>query len=111
MSRACKLVNLPRSQYYYRSVKDDTPVIDALQKLASDHPTYGFRKLFAYLRRSGQECIHKKVYRVYRKLKMNLRRKGKRRLPARIKQPLNQPAHYNESWSINFMSDSSKRVA
>ena len=104
--RACKLTGLPRSQFYYKSLKDDSQVIDALQKLSSDHPTYGFRKLFAYLRRDGREWNHKKVYRVYRELKMNRRRKGKRRLPARIKQPLAQPPGINESWSMDFMSDS-----
>ena len=106
VSRACKLISLPRSQYYYKSLKDDTAVIDALQKLSADHPTYGFRKLFAYLRRDGHDWNHKKVYRVYRQLKMNRRRKGKRRLPARIKQPLVQPPGVNESWSMDFMSDS-----
>jgi putative transposase len=106
VSRACKLISLPRSQYYYKSLKDDTVVIDALQKLSADHPTYGFRKLFAYLRRDGHDWNHKKVYRVYRQLKMNRRRKGKRRLPARIKQPLLQPSGANESWSMDFMSDS-----
>jgi putative transposase len=106
VSRACKLISLPRSQYYYKSLKDDTAVIDALQKLSADHPTYGFRKLFAYLRRDGHDWNHKKVYRVYRQLKMNRRRKGKRRLPARIKQPLVQPPGANESWSMDFMSDS-----
>jgi putative transposase len=106
VSRACKLISLPRSQYYYKSLKDDTAVIDALQKLSADHPTYGFRKLFAYLRRDGHAWNHKKVYRVYRQLKMNRRRKGKRRLPARIKQPLIQQSGANESWSMDFMSDS-----
>jgi hypothetical protein len=38
--------------YYYKSQKDDTEVIEALQDLAFKHPTYGFRKLFAYIRRS-----------------------------------------------------------
>jgi putative transposase len=106
VSRACKLISLPRSQYYYKSLKDDTAVIDALQNLSADHPTHGFRKLFAYLRRDGHDWNHKKVYRVYRQLKMNRRRKGKRRLPARIKQPLLQPSGANESWSMDFMSDS-----
>lgn len=106
ISRACKLTKLPRSQYYYRSVKDDSAVIAALQKLAADHPTYGFRKLFAYLRRAGYGWNHKKVYRIYRQLKMNKRRKSKRRLPQRVKQPLQQQNMINQSWSMDFMSDS-----
>jgi putative transposase len=106
ISRACKVAQLPRSQYYYRSVKDDSVVIVALQELASVHPTYGFRKLFAYLRRAGHGWNHKKVYRIYRQLKMNKRRKGKRRLPQRVRQPLQQQTSVNKSWSMDFMSDS-----
>lgn len=106
MSRACKLLSLPRSQFYYRSSKDDSEVIHALQDLAFDHPSYGFRKLFAYIRRSGESWNHKKVYRVYKLLKLNKKRKGKRRLPARIKQPLTQQTAVNKSWSMDFMSDS-----
>jgi putative transposase len=106
VSRACKLTNLSRSQYYYKSVRDDKEVISELQRLANAHPAYGFRKLFAYLRRAGHAWNHKKVYRVYRSLKMNKRRRGKRRLPQRVKQPLEQQGMINQSWSMDFMSDS-----
>lgn len=105
VSRACKLIGLPRSQFYYASVKDDQAVIDALQILSGDHPTYGFRKLFAYLRRAGYVWNHKKVYRVYLLLKMNKRRRRKRRIPARVKQPLVQQVNINQNWSMDFMSD------
>lgn len=40
-------------QYYYQSKKDDSAIIDVLQDLALKHPSYGFRKLFAYIRRAG----------------------------------------------------------
>lgn len=106
MSRACKIVSLPRSQYYHTSSKDDHEVIDMLQELAFKHPSYGFRKLFAYIRRMGKCWNHKKVYRVYKYLKLHKRRKGKRRLPTRIKQPLIQPSAVNHTWSMDFMSDS-----
>jgi putative transposase len=106
VSRACKIITFPRSQFYYTSRKDDTDIISALQELAFKHPSYGFRKLFAYLRRSGKTWNHKKVYRVYKLLKLNKRRKGKRRLPTRIKLPLEQPETINKSWSMDFMSDS-----
>jgi len=106
VSRACKLLSLTRSQFYYRSKKDDKDVIEALQELAFKHPSYGFRKLFAYLRRSGKAWNHKRVYRVYKLLKLNRKRRGKRRLPARVKQPLTQQSLINQSWSMDFMSDS-----
>lgn len=77
-----------------------------MQDLAFKHPTYGFRKLFAYLRRSGKTWNHKRVYRVYKLLKLNKKRRGKRRLPTRVKQPLAQQNTINQSWSKDFMSDS-----
>lgn len=92
--------------YYYKSQKDDTEVIEALQDLAFKHPTYGFRKLFAYIRRSGKQWNHKRIYRVYKLLKLNRRRKGKRRLPSRVKQPLVKQELINQGWSMDFMSDS-----
>jgi putative transposase len=108
VSRVCKLVSsLPRSLFYCNSAKDDAEVISTLQDLAfAHHPTYGFQKLFAYIRRSGKMWNHKKVYRVYKLLKLIKKRKGKRRLPARVKQPLQQQKAVNRVWSIDFMSDS-----
>ncbi len=100
------MLSLPRCQFYYSSKRDDTAIIEALQELAYRHPSYGFRKLFAYLRRSGKAWNHKKVYRVYKLLKLNKKRRGKRRLPARVKQPLQQQTVLNSSWSMDFMSDS-----
>ena len=100
------MMRLPKSQYYYHSKKDDKEVISALRQLAEQHPTYGFRKLFAYIRRAGHLWNHKKVYRVYRLLKLNKKRKGKRRLPTRVKEPLQQQTDINQSWSMDFMSDS-----
>lgn len=41
-------------------------MITALQALADKHPVYGFRKLFACLKRDGKSWNHKKVYRVYK---------------------------------------------
>jgi putative transposase len=106
VSRACKMISLPRSQFYYNSSKNDSEVIEALQNLAFKHPSYGFRKLFAYIRRAGKHWNHKKVYRVYKLLKLNKKRRIKRRVPARVKQPLVKQTLINSSWSMDFMSDS-----
>ena len=78
VSRASKLIAIPRSRFYYESKKDDSEMIEALQEVAIKHPTYGFRKLFDYLRRGGKLWNHKHVYRIYKLLKLNRKRKGKR---------------------------------
>ena len=104
--RAYKASGLCRSRHYYQSRKDDTEVILALQTHIEQHPTHGFPKTFAYLRRQGNEWNHKRVYRVYTILNYNKRRKGKRRLPQRIKQVIEPMEKINQSWSIDFMSDS-----
>ncbi|NSL85258.1 IS3 family transposase [Chitinophaga sp. Mgbs1] len=106
VSRACRIVSFPRSKFYYRSRRNDQVLIDTLQNLAFKHTSYGFRKLFAYLRRAGHHWNHKRVYRVYRLLKLNKRKRLKRRVPARIKQPLQQQTNVNIIWSMDFMSDS-----
>lgn len=93
--------------YYYEPVcKSDDELITALQQLAMDHPRYGFRKMFFTLRNQGYDWNHKKVYRVYCSLGLNLKRRAKRRLPARIKEPLTVPSSANQVWSIDFMSHS-----
>lgn len=104
--QACKTVSLPRSNVQYkRKPKQDEPVIDQLKELVDKHPAIGFWQSYYRIRRKGFNWNHKKVYRVYTELKLNIRRRYKKRLPARVKQALYQPAALNEVWSIDFMSD------
>jgi putative transposase len=105
--RACKLVSLPRSVMMYQKVpKDDSSLIEALHQLVDKHPTIGFWKCYYRLKRKGYGCNHKRLYRVYTLLRLNVRRKAKRRIPQRIKEPLLVPQTINQGWSMDFMCDS-----
>lgn len=105
--QACKLVSLSRSVMTYRKVpKDDSSLIEALNQLVEKHPSIGFWKCYYRLRRKGLNCNHKKLYRVYTMLKLNIRRRPKRRIPQRIKEPLVIPQGINKTWSMDFMTDS-----
>jgi putative transposase len=91
--------------WYYELKRDDSEVIAKLNVLAEELPTRGFDSYYGRIRAEGLKWNRKRVLRIYRMLKLNIRRKRKRRLPARIKQPLTQPLRPNESWSADFMSD------
>lgn len=106
ISRACRLVGYARSSFYYRSKRNDNELIDTLSYWAQKHASYGFWKLFKRMRKNGITWNHKRVYRGYRLLNLSMRRKSKKRVPARVKQPLSQPVQPNIGWSMDFMSDS-----
>lgn len=104
---ACNALNISRCTYYYQpKLVDDGEIIKAVSELAQKHTRYGFRKIFKRLRFMGYGWNHKRVYRIYCGLKLNLRRKGKKRLPSREPEPLSVPAQANDCWSMDFMSDS-----
>ncbi len=105
LGRACEVISLSRSVYYYRSIRNDQPVIEKLQMMADKRPTEGFWKMYFRIRKEGLTWNHKRIHRVYKLLKLNMKRKGKRRLPARILQPLQAVDQINASWSMDFMSD------
>jgi putative transposase len=106
--RACQLFNVNRAMCRYScTVLDSTQdITELLLRLADSHKRWGFGLMFRWLRRNGYTWNHKKVYRIYCDLALNLRIKPKKRLAARTPVPLHQPVKPNAFWSMDFMSDS-----
>jgi putative transposase len=105
--QACRMVNFSRSAYRYQSRREsDEPIVLILKELAKTQWTWGIDKMTDFIRQEHPEWNHKRIRRIYCELGLNLRVKRKKRLPSRNPQPLTQPKKPNQSWSLDFMSDS-----
>ncbi|WDE09215.1 transposase [Thalassomonas viridans] len=90
--QACKLFAVSETAYRYRpknSLENDD-IAHWLIKLTNDESDWGFGSCFDYLRNvQGFSWNHKRVYRIYRELELNLRirprRRPKRDKPAPLK--------------------------
>ena len=90
---------------YKAKPKDDSELQSALTTLTLKHAAIGFWQCCYRLWNKGHWWNHKLIYRVYTAMKLNIRRRAKRRLPERVKQPLIIADAPNQTWSIDFMSD------
>jgi len=105
--RSCRILNVSRSAYRYQAKRtDDHEIEQELRRLAESQPRWGYGKMIDYLKYQDYGWNHKRIYRVYCGMGLNLHRKPKKRLAARTAQVLAEPAGPNQSWSLDFMSDS-----
>ncbi len=107
--RACSAVGMSRAGWYkppLDRLKRDREVILALTAVTDAHRGWGFWKSYDRLRLDGRPWNHKRVYRVYCELKLNHKRRTKKRIPLRERQPLETAAAPNVIWALDFMEDS-----
>jgi putative transposase len=81
------------------------PVVDELNAVVEIHPRWGFWKCHDRIRLDGHPWNHKRLWRIYCEMGLNLPRRKKKRLPARDPQSLKVPAVANAIWALDFMSD------
>ena len=105
---ACKAFMISETCYrYHPKLSDENELIEALLlELTSKHKNWGFMLCFLHLRNvKGYKWNHKRVYRIYKELELNLRIKPKKRLKREKPKPLSVPETINETWSMDFMHD------
>lgn len=104
--RACRLMLLHRSMYYYRSrKKDDRALRLRLKELAYARPRCGYRRLTTLLQREGWLVNHKRVHRTYREEELTVRTKRRKRRVAEVRVKLLPATQVGERWSIDFVND------
>jgi putative transposase len=94
--------------YRYDSKRDvgNDRIADLLLRLADNYRNWGFGLCFLYLRNvKGFVWSHKRVYRIYELLELNLRIKPRKRLCRERPEPLTVPKAINEVWSMDFRHD------
>ena len=113
--RACQVARLSRAAYYKPEIDwkvRDHAVIAALQAVVAEEQRWGFWKCHDRLRALGYGWNHKRLWRVYCQLRLNLPRRTKRRVPQRVRQPMTVEPRMNAVWAIDFMYDTlySRRI-
>lgn len=105
---ACAAFRISETCYRYQPklCDENTKIADWLLVLTGNHRTWGFQLCILYLRNvRGFGWNHKRVYRIYRALELNLRIKPKRRIQRDKPEPLRTPEDINDTWSMDFMHD------
>lgn len=105
---ACECLGISETCYRYtpKLSGENGEIAHWLLTLTEMHKRWGFGLCFAYLRNvRGFPWNHKRVYRIYRELELNLRIKPRARLNRERPEMLSVPTAPNQVWSMDFMSD------
>lgn len=106
MRQACRTTSCNRKTATHFSRRaDDAPLRARLKELAHENVRWGYKLLWGALR--GQEFVvnHKKVYRLYKEEKLELRRKGKKRFKSELRGQPEKPIAPCQLWTMDFVSD------
>ena len=105
---ACQVARLSRAAYYKPGTNwaaRDAGVIAALNAALAERDRWGFWKCYDRMRNLGHPWNHKRVHRVYCRMKLNLPRRTKRRPPVRERQSMVVEPSLNAVWALDFMRD------
>jgi putative transposase len=104
--RACQVIATDRTSMRYVSVRPDDAALRVRQReLAAVRRRFGYRRLLILLRREGTCVNHKKLRRLYREERLQVRRRGGRKRALGTRAPLALPQGPNQRWSLDFLSD------
>jgi putative transposase len=104
--RACTIIGAERSSVRYRRRRaNDGELRSRLRELAAQRRRFGWRRLKVLLDREGFRMNHKKLRRLYRDEKLQVRRRGGRKRALGSRAPIALPQARNQRWSLDFAAD------
>ena len=110
---ACRVVDQPRSSQRYVSMKavEDAALSEMMVALSKENPRYGYRRVWALLRREGWAVNKKRVQRLWREadLKVPAKERKRRRMGASENGCTRRRAEYiDHIWSYDFAMDATE---
>ena len=104
--RACSVLNVDRSSIRYHSVRpDDADLRTAMKAVAAERRRFGYRRVHVMLERQGWQVNQKKIRRLYREEKLQVRKRGGRKRALGTRRPMVVRERPDERWSLDFVSD------
>lgn len=106
--QACDAFGISQTCYRYEKklVSENEMISDLLIEITSKNRNWGFGLCFLYIRNvMGLAWNHKRVYRIYCELELNMRIKPKKRIVREKPDRLSVPDSVNCMWSMDFMHD------
>jgi transposase InsO family protein len=109
--RACRVLGQPRStqrQQPKKAKEGEERLVARMLELVRLHPRYGYRRIWALLRREGWRVNRKRVHRLWRQqgLKVPRKQRKKRRLGSSANSCVRRPAEYQgHVWAWDFLHD------
>jgi putative transposase len=107
VTRACGLVGISRSLFRYESRRsgEDAELTGRMTAIAAQKRRYGYRRIHVLLQLEGWLANHKRIWRLYSKAGLSVRKRRRKRIAAVERTPLPSPTGPNQSWSMDFVSD------
>jgi putative transposase len=104
--QACVLLQVHRSTLDYQPRPDRNALLTAqVHELAAQYPRYGYRRVWALLRRRGQQVNKKHVHRLWTRAKLQVHTVRRKRRPARMAMVPVQAMHQGHVWTYDFLFD------
>ncbi len=104
--RSLGLVQMSASAFRYVPRPDGNGELrERIRALAQRHKRYGVGMIHLKLRQAGMTVNYKRVERLYREAKLQVRRRKRKQVPVGERQPLLRPTAANQVWSMDFVFD------
>jgi len=104
--RAGLLAGVARSTFPYQARPDlNADLAGEIQGVAQRHPRSGYRRVWALLRRRGRQVNKKRLHRLRKQAKLQVRKPSRKRRRESAARPPVQATHPGHVWTYDFIHD------